>query len=470
MTPDGQMTRQPIVYMKSVLYPPNPNAIAPTLRDKPPGCRTIFIGGVPDKADEEVLRDVFERCGPIHNIRINKKNFAHVRFNSESPVDQAVLLSGWRLKVDNQSDHPYTSKLHVDYAQARDDQQAYERQMTLVEREERMQRRMMIDMNRPPSPPSKPSFSNRDAQRIVEDLKTDERYDKASEVLVFWLTSGDCNKNNSIHFFNMVQAAMTHVKKISSEKHDFEEQLRTLKEQWRSKLQMTTLQFDKIGTVLQNCCLQKVWDHFTKAQRKNITAWKNQFQEAKGEFERNAKQPPDSSDDEEEVMQQPEPKKAKKSLTVDVDSLKAAQDAWMARMNAQNQPQDHIEHKDESDLKVELEQKENKIKLLQQTLQGLQKQLLEIHHKGGVIGDSQKPKDWTPVPSSDSKLVAILSTYMMVHPYALASETIWNHVNTIDSSVQLEKVNAVLGAYKDCFECVSLEEEQVKKWKLVAFN
>ena len=39
------------------------------------------------------------------------------RFNSESPVDQAVLLSGWRLKVDNQSDHPYTSKLHIDYAQ-----------------------------------------------------------------------------------------------------------------------------------------------------------------------------------------------------------------------------------------------------------------------------------------------------------------------------------------------------------------
>ena len=46
MTPDGQMTRQPIVYHKSVLYPPNPNAVAPTLRDKPPGCRTIFIGNI----------------------------------------------------------------------------------------------------------------------------------------------------------------------------------------------------------------------------------------------------------------------------------------------------------------------------------------------------------------------------------------------------------------------------------------
>jgi hypothetical protein len=38
------------------------------------------------------------------------------------------------------------------------------------------------------------------------------------------------------------------------------------------------LSVDKIETVLQNCTLQKVWDHFTKAQRKNITGWKAQFQ------------------------------------------------------------------------------------------------------------------------------------------------------------------------------------------------
>jgi len=229
------------------------------------------------------------------------------------------------------------------------------------------------------------------------------------------------------------------------------------------------LSVDKIETVLQNCTLQKVWDHFTKAQRKNITGWKAQFQEAKGDFEKNARLPPDSSDDEDEVMKQPEPKKSKKnnSLTVDVDSLKAQQDAWMAKMNAQNQPQESFDKKEDSDLKVELEMKENKINLLQQTLQGLQKQLLDIHHKGGA---SNKPKDWSPVPASDSKLVAILSTYMMVHPYALTSEAIWNHVNTIDQSVQLEKVNDVLGAYEDCFRCVSAQEEQVKKWKLVALN
>jgi len=32
-------------------------------------------------------------------------------------VSHAVLLSGWRLKVDNKDDQPYTGRLHVDYAQ-----------------------------------------------------------------------------------------------------------------------------------------------------------------------------------------------------------------------------------------------------------------------------------------------------------------------------------------------------------------
>ena len=45
--------------------------------------------------------------------------------------------------------------------QARDDQQAYERMMSQQEREERIQRRMMLDMNRDPSPPRMPTYSNR---------------------------------------------------------------------------------------------------------------------------------------------------------------------------------------------------------------------------------------------------------------------------------------------------------------------
>jgi len=144
----------------------------------------------------------------------------------------------------------------------------------------------------------------------------------------------------------------------------------------------------------------------------------------------------------------------------------------LARMQKQNQEVDFGAGEDnKNELETEIKEKDNKINLLQQTLQGLQKQLLELHHKGGALGDSDKmKKETTPLPGNDSKLVAIVSTFLVSHPYAVSTEAVWNHVNTIDSSVQLQKVEKVLGEYKDCFNCVSIDEEPVKKWKLVALQ
>merc|ERR1719187_1747534 len=105
---------------------------------------------------------------------------------------------------------------------------------------------------------------------------------------------------------------MTHVKKLASEKHNYEEQMKILKDQWKLKISMSTLQFDKISNVLENCTVQKVWDHFTKAQRKNITTWKQQYNDAKTDFDKNACIPEDSSD-EDDIEIQPKAKKQKQS-------------------------------------------------------------------------------------------------------------------------------------------------------------
>lgn len=43
---------------------------------------------------EEVVRDVFERCGEITTIRLSKKNFCHIRYELEEFVDNAIYLSG----------------------------------------------------------------------------------------------------------------------------------------------------------------------------------------------------------------------------------------------------------------------------------------------------------------------------------------------------------------------------------------
>lgn len=38
-----------IIHCKScTLFPPNPNLPPPTTRERPPGCKTIFVGGLPE--------------------------------------------------------------------------------------------------------------------------------------------------------------------------------------------------------------------------------------------------------------------------------------------------------------------------------------------------------------------------------------------------------------------------------------
>lgn len=76
------------------LIPPSPNAPPPATRERPPGCKTVYIGGIPENCTEEIIRDVFGRCGEMQTIRLSKKNFCHIRFVYEASVDAAIFLSG----------------------------------------------------------------------------------------------------------------------------------------------------------------------------------------------------------------------------------------------------------------------------------------------------------------------------------------------------------------------------------------
>lgn len=69
----------------------------PSTRERPPGCKTVFVGGLPENATEEIIREVFEQCGDITAIRKSKKNFCHIRFAEEFMVDKAIYLSGTSL-------------------------------------------------------------------------------------------------------------------------------------------------------------------------------------------------------------------------------------------------------------------------------------------------------------------------------------------------------------------------------------
>jgi len=39
-------TKEPIHFKSCVLFPPNPQAPLPTTRERPLGCKTVFVGGL----------------------------------------------------------------------------------------------------------------------------------------------------------------------------------------------------------------------------------------------------------------------------------------------------------------------------------------------------------------------------------------------------------------------------------------
>lgn len=122
---ESQQEKKEIILKHCKLVPPPPGTPLPPRRSRPPGCRTIFVGGLPDKIRESTVREIFERYGRIQILRLSKKNFCHIRFDRESCVDAAMFISGYRIKIlvkdkedkDDEDDAQTTiGWLHVDYA------------------------------------------------------------------------------------------------------------------------------------------------------------------------------------------------------------------------------------------------------------------------------------------------------------------------------------------------------------------
>lgn len=76
------------------------------------------------------------------------------------------------------------------------------------------------------------------------------------QVVITWLERGDCNKRNVNIFYSIIQSTNSHVRRLLSEKNQFEEELQNLKELTKRRMQAILLQckslyFDRCFNILQ---------------------------------------------------------------------------------------------------------------------------------------------------------------------------------------------------------------------------
>uniref|UniRef100_A0A9J8CVS3 Ecto-NOX disulfide-thiol exchanger 2 n=1 Tax=Cyprinus carpio carpio TaxID=630221 RepID=A0A9J8CVS3_CYPCA len=396
-----------IIHCKScTLFPPNPKLVQdatlevnwlcrqqgssldlppPATRERPPGCKTVFVGGLPENATEQLIVEVFEQCGSIIAIRKSKKNFCHIRFAEEHTVDKALFLSGYRIRLGSSTDKKDTGRLHVDFAQARDDLYEWECRQRMLAREERHRRRIEEDRLRPPSPPPIVHFSEHECSQLGEKLKDDSKFAEAVRVLLTWVERGEVNRRNANNIYSMIQSSNSHIRRLMNEKAAHEKEMEEAKEKFKNALAGILVQFEQIVSVFHAASKQKAWDHFSKAQRKNLDMWRKQAEEIRNIHNeelmgiRREEEMEMSDDDMEDAPESKDsddsgPLAQVEALKEENDSLRCQLDAYRNEVELLKQEQGKAQpQRSEEDAT-----RQQQLSFLQQALQGMQKQLLKL--------------------------------------------------------------------------------------------
>ncbi|KAL0822624.1 hypothetical protein ABMA28_004657 [Loxostege sticticalis] len=484
--------KKEIVYKNCKLIPPAPGTPHPPRRTRPPGCRTIFVGGLPEKIRESTVRDVFEPYGRIHTLRLSKKDFCHIRFDRENSVDAAMQLSGYRIKLTSTKDEEEddtkatTGWLHVDYALSRDDQNEYERRQRqamrvqqqqmqqLTAQQEMASRSMAASYRRSPSPARIQPFSNPAMVQLVEKIKNEEHFASALPTLIAWLERGECSKKNSNQFYSMIQGTNSHIRRLFNEKMQAEEELQECKERVKNHIENVFEQLEQVAKVFTAAAHQRVWDHFTKPQRKNIETWQKMTQDfntLKEEFNEKFLNEDNDYNGYNNKPLDMGSNEAVQQLKIENDSLKFQLEAYKNEVDV---------------IKAEAKKEMEKFKaqfIARQALQGA------LDSKNPPLPQPVvKPPPPPPLPDDldskvhlkeaveagcgEAKLIGVVSAFLQVHPNGASLDYVVSYVRALFPHVSQATVHHVLQKHGDVFQrnTTGVGANIEHKWFFVGFN
>uniref|UniRef100_A0A8D3AKJ9 Ecto-NOX disulfide-thiol exchanger 2 n=1 Tax=Scophthalmus maximus TaxID=52904 RepID=A0A8D3AKJ9_SCOMX len=502
-----------IIHCKScTLFPPNPNLPPPATRDRPPGCKTVFVGGLPENANEQLIMEVFGQCGDITAIRKSKKNFCHIRFAEEFTVDKALFLSGYRIRLGSSTDKKDTGRLHVDFAQARDDLYEWECQQRMMAREERHRRKMEEDLLRPPSPPPIVHYSEHECSQLGDKIKDDGKFAEAVRVLSTWLERGEVNRRNANNFYSMIQSSNSHIRRLMSEKSQHEKEMEEAKEKFKTALSGILAQFEQIVSVFQAASKQKAWDHFSKAQRKNLDMWHKQAEEIRNMHNEQLmgirrEEEMEMSDDDMEDRPRYMLGFLCKSLGVSqAEALKEENDSLRCQLDAYRNEVELLKQEQGKNQPMRSEEDNThsqQLSFLQQTLQGMEKQLLkmrdELKQRDAELEksfeDKQQLKNQVQTLKdglqnlqnahamqvgltenmclfAEKREEWIISTFLHVHPFGASIEYICSYLQRLDTKINPGEVEALLSRLPCTFrqELTGVGASLEKRWNFCGFQ
>lgn len=169
------------------------------------------------------------------------------------------------------------------------------------------------------------------------------------------------------------------------------------------------------------------------------------------------------------------------------------------------------------DFKKELEDKEKQFKMLQQTLQGMQQQLVDAKRKHSeeetkvkelqnklkslnenkgrssedkeIINLEESESEQTEVSSinestsdtiiqqqmlneRDAKLIGVISAFLNVHPFGAGLDYIWSYVSKLEANLRPSDIELLMSRFPMVFkqELVGIGANIERRWIFNAFN
>uniref|UniRef100_A0A8C5SKA7 Ecto-NOX disulfide-thiol exchanger 1 n=1 Tax=Laticauda laticaudata TaxID=8630 RepID=A0A8C5SKA7_LATLA len=291
---------------------------------------------------------------------------------------------------------------------------------------------------------------------------------------------------------------------------------------------------EQIVAVFNASTRQKAWDHFSKAQRKNIDIWRKHSEELRNAHSEQLmgirrEEEMDMSDDDSD--ENPSNKKLRMedsalaaqayALKEENDSLRWQLDAYRNEVELLKQEKGQLFRTEESLTK------DQQLQFLQQTVQGMQQQLLKIqeelnnkkleleqakeehshtqamlkilqeqlkknakeletngHDESQEINgltvplvnqDREKNAEKRSQPLKSEKealLIGIISTFLHVHPFGANIEYLWSYMQQLDSRISANEIEMLLMRLPRMFkqEFSGVGATLEKRWKFCAFE
>ncbi|XP_071489520.1 ecto-NOX disulfide-thiol exchanger 1-like [Diadema antillarum] len=528
-----EVSRKSVFHFKGfTVFQPSVNPAPPTPGERPPGCKTIFVEGFPDAMKVEMLEDLFARlAGEIVNIRLGKQNVCFIRFADEFSVQAAMSVTGYTVRIGASLNPENNGRLRVEYAHTRHDVQEYEREQRRKV-QERRQRESERDNYSPGEQRVVPGYSRIDGLALSAKLKNPEVFPQAANQLVLWLERGECDKKNAGAFYSMVQSTHFHVRRLVGEKAQWDQQLGQMQLAHRTHIMGINTQYSLIEQVLVSACKQRVWDHFSKAQRKNIEGWKQQIkslhqqqQDAMGLGEKGEAEMDLSDDDDgtgeakrikieqnvpvestKPVAKQPDPPDNELQLQVQalmhqnnvlrsqLEALRTGEEGGGAGTSGTSGGSGPTQPS-ATPPSTPNEETETQIKALQHSLLAMQQQLQETKNKLKKeeslrkeaeekvktlesVEKEEKSDDGLSLEASfiamDTKrasMIGLLSIFLNVHPFGASTEYLWSYMQRVNPSITMSDIEALLNAYPTLFrqDLFGVGATLEKRWRYTLF-